>query len=74
MTDASDDYCIALATLHGPSTIADADGRIGPQDPFVFDAIGAPTPWWIRRDGLYYPNYATRAEAARAYCKHYKLI
>jgi hypothetical protein len=82
MTEEEGDRWIALAVLHGPSTVKDIDRTsevIGPgrgtHDPLTKNRNGE---WWVYRSGsdergviLCQPNFETRAEAARHYCKHY---
>jgi hypothetical protein len=69
MTEEEGDRYIALALLHGPSTVGDIRGPSrGSHEPLHRASTNR---WWVYRDAICQPYFNTRAEAARHYCKHY---
>jgi hypothetical protein len=79
MTQEEGDRYIALALLHGPSTVNDivrhASGGQGNHDPLHRSERGPfgdrSAVWWVYRDCCCKPNFRTAAEAARHYCRQY---
>lgn len=70
MTEEEGDRWIALALLHGPTTMNDNNcDEPGSHDPL--HRSHKSRPWWVFRNGICVEDFATRAEAARHYCKHY---
>lgn len=69
----TDEECIALAMLHGPSTRCNATGVVDfdRYDPLRKDDDNH---WWVYRDNLCQPDFRTAGAAARHYCKHYGLL
>lgn len=72
-----DDAYIALAVLHGPSTVHDIEPDIpsfkdrGNHDPLHRNRTNHL--WWVFRNGICAQEFNTAGEAARFYCRHYGL-
>lgn len=81
MTEEEGNYYITLAALHAPSTVGDIDITNG-KGTYTGPERGTHDPlnrtiqdcWWVYRAELCRPDFNTRAEAARHYCRHYGLI
>jgi hypothetical protein len=76
-----DDFYIALAMLHGPSTFGDIGARgvygsDGPADRGNHDPLHNDSKhgWWVFRNAIAQANFDTAGEAAKYYCEHYGLL
>jgi hypothetical protein len=62
-----DNFAITIAELH----YGGGDGPLFVDRPWGSDP--GRRVWWVTIPHLREPNYDTRADAARAYCKHFNL-